>query len=1323
MIAVLGVAPNLMAEGPQAANVPSGLAASSSVLAANRPRTEVWNSGSSTADTSHVLFYRDYVLQACAYESALLGGAYGEVTFTTSATTFAQLLQNGTNWSLVICANQGNYSIGTFQSPLVAFHNSHPNTGIIISEWNAAAASTYFPALGFTDVLPKNVYGPLSYTSGGDFAGVNPVQLHSAGWAVWNTGTITGGTVEATGSAASNPMIARNGQVIVNGFLSDTFVLLATGTALVQAEIAAIAVPDTDGDGCPDATDGCPTDPLKCAPGACGCGVADTDTDGDGTANCNDGCPNDPTKTAPGSCGCGVADTDTDGDGTADCKDGCPADANKTAPGICGCGVADTDTDGDGTADCKDGCPADANKTAPGICGCGVADTDTDGDGTADCKDGCPADANKTAPGICGCGVADTDTDGDGTADCNDGCPADANKTAPGICGCGVADTDSDGDGTADCNDGCPADANKTAPGICGCGVADTDTDGDGVADCKDNCDNIPNPAQADCDSDSIGDVCAIASGAASDCNRNGIPDSCDINSGFDPDCNQNQIPDSCDLGGAGHADGAVQWRVEDGGNGHWYKLITVVQTWSNAQAQAVLTGGYLATVTTAAENSFVRGVAGSVVETVYGVWLGANANPGECNNPNGYRWVTGEPWAWTNWQSVRPNSPTECSLAYRFNYGELWNNIDSGSEVPYLVEWSNATESDCNSNGIPDSCEADSDGDGKIDACDGCPADANKTAPGICGCGVADTDTDGDGTANCNDGCPADANKTAPGICGCGVADTDTDGDGTADCNDGCPADANKTAPGICGCGVADTDTDGDGVADCKDNCDDLANPNQADCNGNSIGDVCDIASGQSLDCNSNGIPDSCDIASGSSSDRDGDGIPGECEPTPAIQLVVAGSPSCVTAPGSEICYDLQVINPPFGLVAGQFFVEWDTATFALVGVSIGDAPFNSIPYSSANAELGRVFLVASVDNGGAGTSESRTVARLRFQALTVNCSPTDPQVRFMPALPQILTDGQGGAATLPLTNPIPVRIDGVAPVITGTPASITVDADAGAGCASQQTVIPPTASDNCGVVSFTFSRTDGQDISAPFPCGTTTMTWIATDSCGLSTTATSSVTVNPFQAFDFQVQIRGASGNFQRCITFTLSGEAVNYTTSEVLSFSSGIATSSFRVPAGDYDCVIADDRLHTLTQQSEIGELGVVYDTSFTGEKALFSGDLNNDNHIDIVDWGVLVVRIGESASVNTDCSTPEFHADLNADGQVTSVDGQLLLDGMLMNGVTCASGVADGGNGGRQSITVKELVSLGVANAEECDLDHNGLVDLFDMLLWQQNSTKH
>ncbi|MBE2209120.1 MAG: hypothetical protein IAE84_16125, partial [Saprospiraceae bacterium] len=126
-----------------------------------------------------------------------------------------------------------------------------------------------------------------------------------------------------------------------------------------------------------DNTDLCPTDINKQAPGACGCGVADTDTDGDNTPDCNDGCPNDPLKTTPGACGCGVADTDTDGDNTPDCNDGCPNDPLKTAPGACGCGVADTDTDGDNTPDCNDGCPNDPNKTAPGACGCGVADTDT----------------------------------------------------------------------------------------------------------------------------------------------------------------------------------------------------------------------------------------------------------------------------------------------------------------------------------------------------------------------------------------------------------------------------------------------------------------------------------------------------------------------------------------------------------------------------------------------------------------------------------------------------------------------------------------------------------------------------------------------------------------------------------------------------------------------------------------------------------------------------------------------------------------------------------------------------------------------------------
>ncbi len=113
-----------------------------------------------------------------------------------------------------------------------------------------------------------------------------------------------------------------------------------------------------------------------------------------------------------------------------------------------------------------------------------------------------------------------------------------------------------------------------------------------------------------------------------------------------------------------------------------------------------------------------------------------------------------------------------------------------------------------------------DSDRDGAPDSEDACPDDPGKTAPGDCGCNVADTDSDNDGTPDCNDECPNNADKTEPGDCGCGVADTDSDNDGTPDCNDECPNNPGKTAPGDCGCDTADTDSDRDGVPNCKDGC-----------------------------------------------------------------------------------------------------------------------------------------------------------------------------------------------------------------------------------------------------------------------------------------------------------------------------------------------------------------------------------------------------------------------------------------------------------------------------------------------------------------------
>jgi hypothetical protein len=52
--------------------------------------------------------------------------------------------------------------------------------------------------------------------------------------------------------------------------------------------------------------------------------------------------------------------------------------------------------------------------------------------------------------------------------------------------------------------------------------------------------------------------------------------------------------------------------------------------------------------------------------------------------------------------------------------------------------------------------------------------------------------------------------------------------------------------------------DTDGDGRPDSTDNCPAIANPTQADCNTNGVGDVCETAAG-APDFNLDTIPDTC--------------------------------------------------------------------------------------------------------------------------------------------------------------------------------------------------------------------------------------------------------------------------------------------------------------------------------------------------------------------------------------------------------------------------------------------------------------------------------
>lgn len=197
-----------------------------------------------------------------------------------------------------------------------------------------------------------------------------------------------------------------------------------------------------------------------------------------------------------------------------------------------------------------------------------------------------------------------------------------------------------------------------------------------------------------------------------------------------------------------------VEWRVEDGGNGHFYELISTPAgfTWTQAERDARARSfqgmpGYLVTVTSEEEHRFLE----SHWE-LWAIWIGLSDRRIE----GVYEWVTGEPFQYSRWGDNEPNNAgNEDFISYTASPG-FWNDFKDqrtvnarpftyiveydldgplppdcdGDEIPDSVELLRGEEEDCNQNSIPDSCEIAS---GEVDDVDGngIPDDCSGSCPG----------------------------------------------------------------------------------------------------------------------------------------------------------------------------------------------------------------------------------------------------------------------------------------------------------------------------------------------------------------------------------------------------------------------------------------------------------------------------------------------------------------------------------------------------------------------------------------------------------------
>ena len=137
---------------------------------------------------------------------------------------------------------------------------------------------------------------------------------------------------------------------------------------------------------------------------------------------------------------------------------------------------------------------------------------------------------------------------------------------------------------------------------------------------------------------------------------------------------------------------------------GHDYQRIDVPMTWQEAKEYCERHGGHLATATSAAENQFIYENFGRD----HVCWLGATDE----ENEGTWKWVTGEPWEYENWNEGEPtNGDSESgrenylllgnaesvvvdNQSYFYRFGEHWNDhIASGdfhgTSIAYpVIEW-----------------------------------------------------------------------------------------------------------------------------------------------------------------------------------------------------------------------------------------------------------------------------------------------------------------------------------------------------------------------------------------------------------------------------------------------------------------------------------------------------------------------------------------------------------------------------------------------------------------------------------------------------------
>ena len=415
---------------------------------------------------------------------------------------------------------------------------------------------------------------------------------------------------------------------------------------------------------------------------------------------------------------------------------------------------------------------------------------------------------------------------------------------------------------------------------------------------------------------------------------------------------------------------------------------------------------------------------------------------------------------------------------------------------------------------------------------------------------------------------------------------------------------------------------------------------------------------------------------------------------------LVLSTDAGSCTVPGSRVNVTASLSGVYENVVAGQIWLTWDSSKLTLNSIAAGDAPF--VVNYTINQSAGTALILASITPGSNGgpVVNAKAVAKLAFTATGENCSGAGNKVDFFPAgtMPTIFTDGYGTTISPALTASAGFTVDGTKPVLSGA-VDVTQNADAGDGPFAVVAITKPTANDNCaGATSVSGVRSDSLALTAKYPVGTTVITWSSTDACGNTGNAYSNIVVSPYNTVKFNVTyalVFNAAAN--REFKTSVRGDQINHnaTVSGVPVAGGGCQFFVTTAPIDNYSCSTVEDAASTLRRKGSVTDTGTVWSVDVT----LVSGDIINDELVDVLDWGAYVVR--------------NPNADLNMDGSTNASDGDIIIANFGAKGDAGCGSSFTGSYEPIMAISVSDLVSQGLVDLVGADLNNDGWLDMEDV----------